>query len=170
MAALVTLTEAKTHLRISGSTNDTDVTQKMTAASDAVLRHIGGRRIVVDSLSSSGGVATVVTAVAHGLTTADSVSIWGAEQAAYNGTFTVTVTDATTFTVVVYGTPETPATGYLGLSTAPSWTDVTVPTDVKHSVLLLLTSFYENRGEADDKGAWAAVERLLSPYRLPAMA
>lgn len=168
--ALVTLAEAKRHLNVSDTAHDADVTQKMNAASAAILRYLSGRRIVVSELTSSGGVATVVTPVAHSLTTADTVTIWGTYQPEYNGTFTVTVTDANTFTFVVYGSPESPATGYVGLSTAPSWTDATVPDDVKHAVLLLLTAFYENRGESDEAGAWTAIGRLLSGHRIPALA
>jgi hypothetical protein len=144
----------------------------MNAASAAVLRYLNGRRIPVTELTSSGTVATVTTPVPHSLTTNDTVQIWGTDQGAYNGTFTVTVTDAYTFTFTVSDDPETPATGYVGIVTAFGWTDVTVPDDVKHAVLLLLTHFYENRGEnlSADEAVWTAIGRLLSPLRTPSLA
>jgi hypothetical protein len=46
----------------------------------------------------------------HGFITGDSVTISGADQAEYNGTFTVTKVDADTFTFTVAGTPASPAT------------------------------------------------------------
>lgn len=47
--------------------------------------------------SQSGTTVTVVTATNHGLTTGDYVGVYGSTRVA-NGTFTVTVTNATTFT------------------------------------------------------------------------
>lgn len=56
-------------------------------------------------------VATATSTVAHGFTTFDQVTISGATEPEYNGTFQVTVTGPTTFTYVVTGAPATPATG-----------------------------------------------------------
>ncbi len=63
-------------------------------------------------------VATATTAFAHGLRPGDQIIVYGASQAAYNGTMTVLTTpSSTTFTylVLVNGTssadPVTPATG-----------------------------------------------------------
>jgi hypothetical protein len=167
--ALVTLADAKRHLRIDGDDQNADVLQKVEAASAAVLRHVKGRRIVVTELTASSTVATATTAVPHDLTTGDTVTVWGTVQPEYNGDFTVTVTDDTTFTYTVAGSPESPATGYIGLSTAQTWTAATVPVDVQHAVLLLLTEMYEQRGDSSDGGAASAVDRLLSPYRVPTM-
>ena len=60
--------------------------------------HLG---VMVSSLTSSGTTATCVTATAHGKTTGQSVTIWGADQGDYNGTVTITVTNATTFTYAI---------------------------------------------------------------------
>lgn len=49
--------------------------------------------------SATAANPTVVTATAHGLQTGDSVSITGASKAALNDEWTVTVSDANTFTV-----------------------------------------------------------------------
>lgn len=62
------------------------------------------------SITRSGSTATV-THTGHGLATNDKVVIRGATQIEYNGIFTITVTDANTYTITVSGTPATPATG-----------------------------------------------------------
>lgn len=65
-------------------------------------------------------VAGTATAIApdHSLETGDSVVIAGADQADYNGTFTVTVTDKDTFTFTVANNPVTPATGSISAKCA----------------------------------------------------
>src|SRR5262249_25955554 len=73
----------------------------------------------VSALSNSGSTVTVQTSVNHGFATNDRVTIAGATQAAYNGTFPVTVIDATTFKYTVAGAPVTPATGSLVAFLAP---------------------------------------------------
>jgi cytoskeletal protein CcmA (bactofilin family) len=65
----------------------------------------------VSSITRSGTTATVTTATAHGFSNSDSVQISGAVQSAYNGIFTITLTDSTHFTYTVAGSPTTPATG-----------------------------------------------------------
>lgn len=52
----------------------------------------------ISSITSSGTTATVTTAAAHGYSTSNSIEISGASPAGYNGTFTITVIDTTTFT------------------------------------------------------------------------
>lgn len=73
---------------------------------------------IVTTITRSGSVATATTASAHGLATGDASTVSGATQAAYNGTFIVTVTDATHFTYAVSGSPATPATGSIVSSRA----------------------------------------------------
>ena len=41
--ALVTLTRAKTHLRITDNYHDDDIAQKMTAASDEIVKYLKGQ-------------------------------------------------------------------------------------------------------------------------------
>lgn len=65
----------------------------------------------VTGITRSSQLATATTASSHGLSTGDYVTIAGAAQAEYNGTFAISVTSATTFTYTVTGTPVTPATG-----------------------------------------------------------
>ncbi len=65
----------------------------------------------VTSVTSAAGTATVTTTAAHGLSTNDWVYIEGAVEPAYNGTFKITVTGASTYTYAVAFTPTSPATG-----------------------------------------------------------
>lgn len=64
------------------------------------------QNITISSLTRSGTTATAVTNVAHGLTTATAYTIAGANQSAYNGSKTITVTGTTTFTYTVTVTPN----------------------------------------------------------------
>lgn len=65
----------------------------------------------VSSITRSGSTATVTTSAAHNLVTGDNVTISGATQTEYNGTYTITATGGSTFTYTISGTPATPATG-----------------------------------------------------------
>ncbi|WZO98179.1 hypothetical protein EP7_005235 [Isosphaeraceae bacterium EP7] len=68
-------------------------------------------RRYVSGITRSGSVATV-TCPLHGLSVGSLVNIGGANQADYNGTFTVTgIPTANTFTLNVANSPATPATG-----------------------------------------------------------
>ncbi len=69
--------------------------------------------ITVSSLTHVTTTATATTASPHGYLTGDSVSVRGAAQADYNGSFTITVTGANTFTYVMGADPGTNATGTL---------------------------------------------------------
>jgi hypothetical protein len=65
----------------------------------------------VSGLTAVGTTATVVTLGNHGFATNDIVTITGANEAAYNGSFVATVVDATTFTYTTDAIPSSPATG-----------------------------------------------------------
>lgn len=67
--------------------------------------------VAVTSITRASTTATVTTTAAHGYATNNLVNISGAVQSAYNGDFTITVTDSTHFTYPVAGSPTTPATG-----------------------------------------------------------
>ena len=67
-----------------------------------------GQKVV--TITRVGAVATAVS-TAHGFYTKSKVTIAGAVQVDYNGTFTITVVDANTFTYTVANAPATPATG-----------------------------------------------------------
>ena len=72
----------------------------------------------ITGITRSGSVATATTASAHGQANGASVTISGATQTEYNGTFVITVLSATTFSYTVSGTPATPATGTITLISA----------------------------------------------------
>ncbi len=83
----------------------------------------------VDSLTAAGTTGRMVTRTAHGLATNDIVTISGAGQAAYNGSFAVTVVNATTFTYTTNGAPATsPATG--ATVYRPGDLDFTTPNEI----------------------------------------
>jgi len=165
MSVLVSLAQAKNHLRISDAANNTDLTLKISQASAIVLNYLKGRYITVSEITNSGGVATVTTSELHGLTTNDVVAIFGALEEEYNGAYTVTVTSTSAFTFAIAGTPTSPATGHVRLRTAFGWTDSTVPADVQSAVLLVLTDLFLGR-PIDFK----SVEWLLVGHRDPAIA
>jgi len=178
MAALVSLSQAKRHLSIAqdDTSSDTDINLKVGQASDIILSYVSGRRILVTSITSTGGVALVTTPTPHGLTTNDVVTIWGWDQPQYNGTITATVLTTTTFTYPVTGSPASPATGGLVISAAATWTDATVPPRVQSAVLLMLGSLWVHRGDDmggasdGDAATWQAIERILVRERDPALA
>lgn len=76
-----------------------------------VFSHPDDVAISVSSITRSGTTATVTTASAHGRATNDYMTIAGADQADYNGTWKITVTGGSTFTFTVLVSATTPATG-----------------------------------------------------------
>ncbi len=72
---------------------------------------IASNTISVTSITRSGNTATVVTPNEHIFASNTNVTISGADQAQYNGTFLVTVLSETEFSYDVEGSPATPATG-----------------------------------------------------------
>lgn len=70
------------------------------------------------SRAVSSNVATIVTAAAHGLVTGNSVVVAGMTDATYNGTHTVTVTNATTFTYSLTHADETTTADTAGTVTS----------------------------------------------------
>lgn len=90
------------------------VTRQESFAGDTEYRCFCLTNTFVGSMTSitrSGSTATATTAAAHGYTTGDEITIRGAVQSEYNGTFEITVTDTDEFTFTVSGTPASPATG-----------------------------------------------------------
>src|ERR1043165_5634805 len=140
---LVTLTEAKAQLRRTDTNDDADIARKAQQASDIIADYLKGRPIPLTSITSTGGIATVTTPIPHGLSTNNTVRIIGTDEAEYSGPMTVTVTSTTTFTYPISGSPASPATGGR-LYADFTWTDVTVPSNVKAAVLLVLTHLYDH--------------------------
>lgn len=73
--------------------------------------------IGVNTLTSSGTTATVTAFVAHNVYVGDQVTISGATQGNYNGTFTVIQVsqDGKSFTYTMQGTAASPATGTISV-------------------------------------------------------
>ncbi len=73
---------------------------------------------VTDSVTSLTASATVTatTTANHGFSNGDSVTISGANETGYNGTFTIAGVAGTTFTYTVAAALATPATGTIGVS------------------------------------------------------
>ena len=68
---------------------------------------------IASIVDGGAGTATVTTVAEHGLSTSNSVVLFGAYQTRFNGTFTITVTGATTFTFAVSGSTAGSATGIM---------------------------------------------------------
>lgn len=72
---------------------------------------IGTVGLTLTSLTRSGSTVTGTTTSDHGFATGIDVVIAGAVETQYNGTQTISVTGATTFTYEITTTPSSPATG-----------------------------------------------------------
>lgn len=74
----------------------------------------------ITSITQSGGIAIAITASNHNLASNIEVTISGANESEYNGTFTIIVTGLDTFTYSVDAGAATPATGTIlaGFTTA----------------------------------------------------
>jgi hypothetical protein len=64
----------------------------------------------ISTITHVGAVATLTTSSPHGLVSNNQVTITGAVESAYNGTFVITVTGASTFTYTMASTPLANAT------------------------------------------------------------
>jgi hypothetical protein len=177
--ALVTLAVAHAHIRAAWTLatsppdpRDADLQLKVDHASAIVLSEAKGTDVMISSLTSVGGVATLTTAMVHGLTTGDTVFIRGAVEPEYNGVVTVTVTGTTTFTYTVTGSPAGTATGPYALRIVPAWTSSTVPSKMQAAVLLMVTHLWEHRGDDmyADEDLWKAIRNVLGDLRHLAVA
>lgn len=73
---------------------------------------LDGSNISVSSITQTSGTATATTSEDHLLAVNDQITIYGATETGYNGTFTVlTAPTSTTFTFTVVSTLTSPATG-----------------------------------------------------------
>jgi uncharacterized phage protein gp47/JayE len=93
-----------------GTTFSSPDNQQYTTLSD---KTIVDSTLSITSITRISNIATVTTVSDHNLASGVSVTISGADQTEYNGTFDITVTGADEFTYNVTGTPVTPATGTL---------------------------------------------------------
>lgn len=77
---------------------------------------LASQSISITSLTRSGTTATATTASDHSMATGQQVTIAGANETEYNGTFTITVIAADKFEYTLTGSPSTPATGTITAS------------------------------------------------------
>lgn len=107
LAAPTPATLQKTGAFISqGATNTTPGTKSLLTQLSDLTPLLKGA-LALTSLAWSGGVVTATAAAPHGLTNGDTlpITIAGETPAAYNGTFTATVTGASTFTYPLASNP-----------------------------------------------------------------
>lgn len=170
MAPLISLEQAKEHLRVSGDDQDGDVFAKTEQATAIVFDYLKTRLTPIASISVA-NPTVIATTVPHSLTSGTTFTIAGTTTTpTVNGAQVVTVTSPTTLTVPVNVTVgQSSEAGTIG---APTWTDVTVPGPIRSAILLMLTHLYERRGEdmGTDERLWQAIERLLMRSRDPALA
>lgn len=93
----------------------------------AIVRRTSGK--AVSSMTRSGTMVTVDTSAAHGFSTGNLVSIFGADQEGYNGLYSVTVVDADTFTFSTVGNqPTSPATGTIKCALGTHYSEISANT------------------------------------------
>jgi hypothetical protein len=136
-----------------------------TPAYDPLLKACGFARtnptIAISSLTQTGGTATADLASAHGLTDGDVVTIAGAVETDYNGTFTVNATDSDSFTYPVANNPSSPATGSPVLVTSAVYTPVSSAFDS-------VTFYFYNSGILHKMlGARGSVEFAVNVRQIP---
>jgi hypothetical protein len=171
MARLMTLAQAKGHLRVFDDDHNGEIDLKIVQASAAILNYLKGRaNTSATILSASVANPTVITtATTHYFVTGDTVVITGDTTAtpALNGSYPVTVVTSSTFTI-----PLAVTVASSGASAVVEWTELTVPGPVQAAALLMLTHLFENRGDDQktDEDLWKAVERLTIRYRDMALA
>lgn len=72
---------------------------------------IASQVVNISTLTRSGVTATATASADHNLATGMTITIAGANETDYNGSYEITVISATEFTYTVSGSPSTPATG-----------------------------------------------------------
>lgn len=126
----------------------TDVTMRKGYSVVSILTTSTGVK-TISSITYSGTVATLTTAVAHGLETGAYVSISGTTPAEYSGVFKITVTSATTFTYVLLTEPAGNATvvgTYLNQQTTPVNTLMNYTENVGYKLFAAAgTKIYESK-------------------------
>lgn len=116
--------------------------------------------IGIASITNATTTATLTTSAAHGLSTGNSVTIYGATPSAYNGTFSITVTAADKFTYTMASNPGGSATivGHL-IGPGAATSDFTGARDDRWSGGVLGGVLVMNNG-VDAPQYWAGTEKL----------
>lgn len=107
-----------------------------------------GTALTLASLTQSAGLATATVTAGHGLTDLQQVTIAGAAQAGYNGTFTATYVSATVFTFPVASATVSPATGTVTATPDP------VPVMLKVCIKEHVRMSYGRGSEGEDILSW----------------
>lgn len=92
------------------STQIKSISTGKTYTTDAEIT-LALQSISVTNLTRSGTIATAVTVSDHKISSGMSITMAGANETDYNGTFDITVTGPDSFEYTVSGSPSTPATG-----------------------------------------------------------
>jgi hypothetical protein len=161
--ALVTLADAKRHLRITGDDENSDIDAKLEQANGIVLDYLKVRYTAIETIvAAAAGVIT--TSVPHSLTNGATALIAGTTTTpTVNGLQVVTVTSPTTFTVPVTVTAGQSAAA--GTVATPTWTGTTVPKPIEFGILSVLEDLHEHR-PID----WVALGAIVMRFRDPALA
>lgn len=122
----------------------------------------------VTSITRSGSTATVTTATTNTLDTGNTVVIAGADQAEYNGTFTITgiTTPGSVFTYTVTGTPATPATGTITAN--GGWTTVPGIVYLDDYIFVGRVDGEIHNSDRSDYDAWEALS-FITPEKEPSL-
>jgi hypothetical protein len=173
--ALLTLGQAKTHLRITTDTEDGDVSDKAEEASAIILDYLKGRAhetvgVTAAITSSSVASPTVITTTSpHTFVNGNTVVITGhlTSVPSLNGSHVVSNVTADSFTI-----PVAVTTAGTGGMASIAWTEDSVPKHIQAAVKLMLAHLWEHRGDDHrlDADVWMGIERLLIRSRDPALA
>jgi hypothetical protein len=107
----------------------------------------GGKPGNVTVTATSSGTTATVTHTSHGLETGDKVLIKGANQAPYNGVFTITNTGTNTYTYTMGSSTTSPATGTLKAS------------------LVVIDATVDGSGNASDTRTWPSSQPIAGRVR-----
>lgn len=169
--ALMSLQQAKSHLRLTTNYDYADLQWKIEQASGIILDYLQARahkRATVAS-SSVASPTVITTSAAHGFVNGESVTIVGHVDStpALDGTYTLSNVTSTTFTV-----PVAITVAGTGGAAMVAWNEDNVPMQVQQAAELMLTHLWENRGhdQKADEDLWKAVKRLLDRTRDPSFA
>jgi hypothetical protein len=171
MAALVSMEQAKDHLRITSDDHNADIQLKVELASAIILDYLKDRaNNTIAILSSSVASPTVLTTDgSHTFVNGQTAVITGDVDGVptINGSWVISNVLGSSFTI-----PLAVTVASSGATATVVWDDSTAPGPVQAATLLMLTHLYEHRGDdqKSDTDLWFAIERLLMRSRDPAFA